>query len=55
LKKFVTFVFKRLLAAILVIVAVALISFFVINLAPGNPAVMLAGEAASPEYIKEIE
>ncbi|MEM3640226.1 MAG: ABC transporter permease [Fervidicoccaceae archaeon] len=55
MKKFTLFVLKRFIAAVLVIVAVVLISFFVINLAPGNPAVMLAGEAASPEYIKEIE
>ncbi|MGC9091402.1 MAG: ABC transporter permease [Fervidicoccaceae archaeon] len=54
LKKFALFVLKRLIAAILVVIAVVILSFFVINLAPGNPAVMLAGEAASPEYIQEI-
>jgi len=54
MRKFLAFVAKRLAAALLVIVAVIILSFFVINLAPGNPAVMLAGEAASPEYINQI-
>lgn len=32
----------------------AILSFFLIRLAPGDPATLIAGEAASPEYIQTV-
>jgi peptide/nickel transport system permease protein len=53
LRKRLTYVLKRLLHAIPVVVGIALLNFLLIHLAPGNPADVLAGEAgsATPEYM----
>jgi len=48
------YVVKRSLEAIPSIIIVILISFFIVRLAPGDPAMMIAGEAASPETVAAI-
>jgi peptide/nickel transport system permease protein len=52
-KKRLTYVLKRLLHAVPVVVGIALLNFLLVHLAPGNPADVLAGEAgsATPEYM----
>ena len=47
-------ILNRLLLAIPVILSIIVINFFLIHLAPGDPAVMLAGEEATPEYLKLV-
>lgn len=44
----------RLLLLIPVVLAVITIGFILMKLFPGDPAVLLAGEAASPQYIERI-
>jgi len=48
-----SFVLKRLLVTVLVLVVVSIISFSLVHLS-GDPAVAMAGERASPEQIAEI-
>jgi len=45
---------KRLINAIPVVFSVILIAFFLIRLAPGDPAVLMAGEGATTEYLELI-
>jgi peptide/nickel transport system permease protein len=47
------FVLKRLIQAIPVLWGIAILNFFLVHMAPGNPADVLAGEAgsATPEYM----
>ena len=47
-------IINRLLQALPVIFSVIIINFFLIHLAPGDPAVMIAGEEATPEYLELI-
>jgi peptide/nickel transport system permease protein len=51
-----TFILRRLIQAIPILVGVAAINFLVVNLAPGDMADVLAGEAgaASPEFLAEL-
>ncbi|MDK3018770.1 ABC transporter permease [Pseudodonghicola flavimaris] len=51
-----SFVGKRLLYGMMTVFAIAVINFFLLQLAPGDAAEALAGEAgtASPEYIAEL-
>lgn len=53
-----TKIFYRLLIRILysipVVFSVITIGFIMIKLAPGDPAVLLAGEAATPQYVERI-
>jgi len=51
---FLSFILKRALTSLFIIISIITITFFMINLAPGDPAVLLAGEAATPEYIENI-
>ncbi len=44
----------RAALAVPTIIAVLTLSFILIKLAPGDPAVILAGEAATPEYVENI-
>ena len=44
---------KRLLQAILVIVVVTIISFCLVRLAPGDPAILMLGELATEEQIEQ--
>lgn len=48
------FMLKRILAAIPVLFMVAVIVFLVLRLAPGDPAVMIAGDNATPEQLDAL-
>ena len=48
------FFVRRILAAIPVLFMVAIIVFLVLRLSPGDPAVMIAGDNASPEQLAAI-
>ena len=48
------FLFKRLLATIPVLLIVAVLVFLMLRLTPGDPAAVLAGDAASTEQIAQI-
>jgi peptide/nickel transport system permease protein len=45
---------NRILQAAPVIVVVSILAFFLINLLPGDPAVVIAGDQASPEAIAAV-
>ncbi len=49
-----TFLARRLLATIPVLVIVAMLVFLILRLTPGDPAAILAGDAASTEQIARI-
>lgn len=53
---FLTYIAKRAASGLFIVVLVVLINFVLINLAPGDPAVIMGGEIAlsSPEYINAI-
>jgi len=51
----VAYISRRLLIMIPVVIGVTFISFFMIHLVPGNPAVVIAGVGASGQDIKNIE
>lgn len=48
------FLARRLLATIPVLAVVAVLVFLLLRLTPGDPAAILAGEAASPQQIEQI-
>src|SRR5690554_4133058 len=48
------FLLRRLLSVIPVLLMVALIVFAILRLTPGDPAAIIAGDAASPEQIQQI-
>ncbi len=48
------FIFRRLIQTIPVIIGVTFVVFFIMQLVPGDPAVLLAGEGASRETIDAI-
>jgi len=48
------YITKRLLMLIPVLIGVSIISFSLIHLAPGDPALSIAGERASPQVISAI-
>ena len=48
------YILKRLLATIPAIAVVAVLVFMLLRLTPGDPAAILAGDAASPEQIAQI-
>ncbi|WP_163100572.1 nickel ABC transporter permease [Peribacillus alkalitolerans] len=48
------FIFKRLLQLIPVMIGVTFVVFFIMQLVPGDPAVILAGEGASKETIEQL-
>ncbi|MBM3318139.1 MAG: ABC transporter permease [Candidatus Eisenbacteria bacterium] len=49
-----SYIAKRLLLAVPVIIGVAFIVFAMVRLIPGDPAMVIAGQAATPEYIAAI-
>jgi peptide/nickel transport system permease protein len=49
-----SFLARRLLSTVPVLLIVALLVFFMLRLTPGDPAAMLAGDAASTEQIAQI-
>ncbi|GAA0547874.1 ABC transporter permease [Halorubrum ejinorense] len=48
------FVFKRLLMLIPVLFGVATVVFAILHLSPGDPAVVIAGERASQEFVDQV-
>src|SRR6266851_3248253 len=50
------YVLRRLLQAVPVVLAILVLNFLLLHLAPGDPAQVLAGEAgsATPEYMAEL-
>ncbi len=48
------FVVRRAVFSAVVVLVVVILTFGLIRLAPGDPAELLAGEAASPEYVKRV-
>ena len=48
------FILRRLLATIPVLVLVAVVVFAILRLSPGDPAVIMAGDGATPERIAQI-
>jgi len=53
--KLIFFIIKRLASMASVVVGVVIILFFLLHLAPGNPARILAGFDATPEVVHQIE
>ena len=49
-----TYILKRLLATIPVMVVVALFVFALLHLSPGDPAAVIAGDYASPADVEKI-
>lgn len=49
-----TFILKRLAQAIPVMLIVAILTFVLMKLLPGDPAVLIAGDGATPEAIAQI-
>ena len=49
-----TYLIKRLFAVIPVLAVVAVIVFLLLRLAPGDPAVIIAGDTASAQDIEHI-
>lgn len=47
-------IFKRLVQAVPVMLVVAILTFILMKLLPGDPAVLIAGEGAPPEAIEAI-
>ena len=48
------YILKRLLMLIPVLFRVALVVFFIMDLTPGDPAVIVAGDDATAEQIEEV-
>lgn len=48
------FILRRLLATIPVLILVAVVVFAILRLSPGDPAVIMAGDGATPERIAQI-
>lgn len=48
------FLTHRLIATLPVVVGVAIVVFLILRLAPGDPAVVLAGDTATPETVEAI-
>jgi peptide/nickel transport system permease protein len=50
-----SYILKRLWQALFVLIGVSIVSFVVMHIAPGNPALLLLGDAATPETIAIVE
>ncbi|MGD8667559.1 MAG: ABC transporter permease, partial [Desulfobacterales bacterium] len=48
------FIWKKLLRLVLVVLAVAALTFLMVNILPGDVADMIGGQGASPEDIEAI-
>ena len=49
-----TFLARRLAATVPVLLIVAVLVFLLLRLTPGDPAVIIAGDAANPEQVAKI-
>ncbi len=45
---------KKVLGIVPLVLAVVILNFFLIHMAPGDPVYILAGEAATPEYVERM-
>lgn len=50
-----SYIIRRLLIMVPVVIGVTFVSFMMMHLVPGNPAVVIAGVGASPQDVKNIE
>jgi len=50
-----SYIFRRLLMIIPVLIGVSILAFLLIHLIPGNPAVAMLGERATPERVAHLE
>lgn len=48
------YIIKRLLMLIPVLICVSFLIFFIMDLAPGDPALMIAGDSADPAVVEQI-
>ena len=48
------YILRRLLASVPVIFMVGVITFSILHIAPGDPAVLMAGEEATPEDVEKM-
>jgi len=48
------YILRRIISAVFLLLLVSAITFFLLELAPGDPAVMLLGQDATPEGIKQL-
>ncbi len=48
------YIFKRIIMLLPVLIGVSLVSFSLLHIVPGDPAVLLAGEDANEEFIKAV-
>ena len=49
-----TYLLRRILIAVPTLLGVVLLVFLMVRLAPGDPAILLAGEFATPETLEAI-
>src|SRR5690625_2167034 len=50
-----SYIVKRILSAIPVLLVVSIVIFLIIHITPGNPASVILGEEATPAQIAELE
>jgi ABC-type dipeptide/oligopeptide/nickel transport system permease component len=51
----IVYVLRRLLLAVPVLLGVSILVFLILHLAPGNPALTVAGPDAPPDVVREVE
>jgi peptide/nickel transport system permease protein len=50
-----SYIMRRILQLVPVVLVIVVLNFVLIHLAPGDPAQMLAGEFATPEYVASLQ
>lgn len=50
----VRFILKRLLYMLIVVLAISFIAFTLLRLSPGDPAMMMLGDNATPEMVEAM-
>ena len=48
------YIIRRIIEMVPLVLAIAVVNFIIIHVAPGDPALLLAGEQASPEYVAQV-
>jgi ABC-type dipeptide/oligopeptide/nickel transport system permease component len=48
------FILKRFVGAVLVVIGVTILTFFLVHLAPGNPIRTALGQHASPDEVTQL-
>jgi peptide/nickel transport system permease protein len=48
------YIIRRIIEMVPLVLAIAVVNFIIIHIAPGDPALLLAGEQASPEYVAQV-